>query len=48
MNDAYFAGFIRRNFKKTIRKSCDPAGDLFTRTFSRFQGCCKRIAKEKN
>ena len=29
MNGAYFAGFIRRNFKKIIRKSCNPAGNLF-------------------
>ena len=28
MNGAYFAGFIR-SFKKIIRKSCNPAGNLF-------------------
>ena len=29
MNGAYFAGFIRTSFKKIIRKSCNPAGNLF-------------------
>ena len=29
MNGAYFAGFIRRSFKKIMRKSCNPADNLF-------------------
>ena len=29
IDGAYFAGFIRRNFKKIIRNSCNPAGNLF-------------------
>lgn len=29
MNGAFFANFVKRNFRKLIRKSCNPSGKLF-------------------
>ena len=45
MNGAYFTGFIRRNFKKIMRKSCNPADNLFVQDDDSSQNS-KAAAKE--
>ena len=45
MNGAYFAGFIRRNFKKIMRKRCNPADNLFVQDDDSSQNS-KAAAKE--
>ena len=45
MNGAYFAGFIRRSFKKIMRKSCNPADNLFVQDDDSSQNS-KAAAKE--
>ena len=44
-NDVYFPDFIRRNFKKIIRKICDSAGNLFVQDGNLSQNS-KAAAKE--
>ena len=44
-NDVYFPDFIRRNFKKIIRKICDSAGNLFVQDGNLSQNS-KDAAKE--
>ena len=45
MNGAYFAGFIGRNFKKIMRKSSNPADNLFVQDDDSSQNS-KAAAKE--